>query len=68
MIEVTKSTGSAYWNLYGSMGGANSMPSWVEKGLAGQDHIHFSNSGAKFAAQMFYNALMSEYTRWSASK
>ena len=61
MIEVTKSTGSAYWNLYAAMGGNNSMPSWVEKGLAGKDYIHFSNAGSKFASQMFYNALMAEY-------
>lgn len=67
MIEATKSTGSAYWNLYAAMGGNNSMPSWVEKGLAGKDYIHFSNAGSKFASQMFYNALMAEYNNRSAN-
>lgn len=66
MIEATKSSGSAYWNLYAAMGGYNSMPSWVEKGLAGQDYIHFSNGGAKVASQMFYNALMAEYKKWKS--
>ncbi len=64
MIEVTKSTGSAYWNLYAGMGGFNSMPAWVEKGLAGKDYTHFTNAGSKFASQMFYNALMAEYGKW----
>ena len=62
--EAAKSTGSAFWNLYGAMGGQNSMPSWVEKGLAGADHIHFSNDGAKIASQLFYEALIAEYSAW----
>lgn len=61
MIAVTKSSGGAYWNLYAAMGGNNSMPSWVEKGLAGKDYIHFSNGGTKIASQLFYNALMEAY-------
>ncbi len=64
MIEATKSTGSAYWNLFAAMGGMNSMPSWVEQGLAGKDYIHFSNQGAKFASQLFYDALIAEYAKW----
>jgi hypothetical protein len=64
MIEVTKSAGGAYWNLYAAMGGHNSMPAWVEKGLAGKDYIHFSNGGAKIASQLFYNAFIAEYGKW----
>ncbi|MFK7784625.1 MAG: hypothetical protein AB8B56_05910 [Crocinitomicaceae bacterium] len=67
MIAATKETGSAYWNLYAAMGGYNSMPAWVEKGMAGSDYIHFSGAGSKFAAQMFYNALMSEYNLWKGN-
>ncbi|NRA10710.1 MAG: hypothetical protein HRT57_01995 [Crocinitomicaceae bacterium] len=64
MREETIDTGSAFWNLYGAMGGKNSMPAWVEKGLAGGDHIHFSNGGAKIASQFFYEALISEFSKW----
>lgn len=64
MMAATKSSGAAYWNLYAGMGGFNSMPAWVEKGLAGKDYIHFSGAGSKYASQMFYNALMSEYAKW----
>lgn len=62
--DAAKSTGSAFWNLYGAMGGKNSMPAWVGKGLAGSDHIHFSNDGAKIASQLFYEALIAEYSKW----
>jgi len=68
MMEATKSTGSAYWNLYAGMGGYNSMPSWVEKGLAGKDYIHFSNGGAKIASQMFYDAFIAEFAKWKNNK
>ena len=67
MIAATKKSGAAYWNLYAGMGGFNSMPSWVKKGLAGKDYIHFSGAGSKFASQMFYNALMSEYAKWKGN-
>ncbi len=67
MIAATKASGAAYWNLYASMGGYNSMPAWVEKGMAGSDYIHFSGGGTKFAAQMFYNTLMSEFNTWKGN-
>ena len=67
MMEATKSTGSAFWNLYAGMGGYNSMPSWVDKGLAGKDYIHFSNGGAKVASQMFYDAFIAEFAKWKNS-
>ncbi len=67
MIAVTKDSGAAYWNLYAGMGGYNSMPAWVEKGMAGSDYIHFSGAGSKFAAQMFYNALMVEFNTWKGN-
>lgn len=58
--------GAGYWDLFGAMGGKNSMPSWVNKGLAGRDYIHFSNSGASFASQLFYDALIAEYVKWNS--
>ncbi len=64
MMEATKSAGGAYWNLYAGMGGYNSMPSWVEKGLAGKDYIHFSNAGTKVASQLFYEAFIAEFAAW----
>ena len=67
MKEVTMSAGGAFWNLYAAMGGHNSMPSWVEKGIAGKDYIHFSNGGAKIASKMFYNSFIAEYDKWKSN-
>ena len=60
--------GAGYWDLFKAMGGENSMPSWVESGLAGRDYIHFSNKGASIASQMFYDALELEYSKWKMNQ
>ena len=64
--EVALSTGCSFWNMYEAMGGKNSMPSWVnaEPELARPDYVHFSARGARLIANMFYNALILEYTRY----
>lgn len=64
MKKASLEAGAGYWDLYDAMGGKNSMPAWVNKGLAGNDYIHFSNGGARMAAQLFYDALIAEYVRW----
>ncbi len=56
--------GAGYWNLFDAMGGKNSMPAWVEKDLGRTDHIHFRRKGATIAAQLFYDAFMSEYLKF----
>ena len=68
MKKVSLEVGAGYWDLYDAMGGKNSMPSWVEKGLAGKDYIHFSNGGARIAAQLFYDALVAEYVKWQENR
>lgn len=55
---------AGYWDLFSAMGGLNSMPAWVESGLAGKDYIHFSNKGASIASQMFYDAFEAEFAKW----
>lgn len=64
MKKVSKEVGGCYWDLYSAMGGYNSMPSWVERGLAGKDYIHFTPGGAKFASQLFFDAFAAEYVKW----
>lgn len=60
--------GCGYYDVYGAMGGKNSMPSWVEQGLAGKDYIHFSPKGASFMSQLFYDAFIAEYAKWEEEK
>jgi len=64
MQTASMDAGAIFWNLYEAMGGKDSMPAWVNKGLAGSDYIHFSPSGARVAAQLFYDALMNQYIQW----
>lgn len=61
--NATKEVGGAYFDMYLAMGGKDSMVAWVESGLAARDYIHFSNKGASIAAQKFYDALMTAYTK-----
>jgi hypothetical protein len=64
MRNAVKEIGGCYWDLYNAMGGFNSMPSWVDQGLAGRDYIHFTLKGASIASQLFFDALAAEYVRW----
>jgi hypothetical protein len=56
----------AFWDMYGAMGGKNSMPSWVfaEPSLASSDFVHFNERGARVLAEMFYNAFMHDYNAY----
>ena len=65
MRKKTVEIGAIYWDLFYAMGGENSMPAWVEKGLAGNDYIHFSPKGASIATQKFFEAFASAYLEWS---
>jgi lysophospholipase L1-like esterase len=64
MRKAAKDVGACYWDLYRAMGGYNSMPSWVEQGLAGRDYIHFTPKGASIASQLFFDAFAAEYVKW----
>jgi lysophospholipase L1-like esterase len=68
MKRAAHEAGAAYWDLYSAMGGKNSMPVWVEKGLAGEDYIHFTNAGSKYTSEMFVKALLLEYQKYVDSK
>lgn len=52
--------GCAFWNLYAAMGGRNSMPVWVESGMAQKDYTHFNRNGGHRVAQMLFEAIMDE--------
>lgn len=55
--KMAAEEGIAYWSLYGAMGGENSMLVWQQRGLAGQDGIHFTRRGAERAAEMLWQWL-----------
>lgn len=53
----------AYWSMYHAMGGYDSMVEWNKKGLAGNDHIHFTRAGAKKIGKILFDWIDSyQYT------
>lgn len=52
MEQMAREEKIGYWSLYHAMGGKNSMITWKEKGLSGNDGIHFTQKGARKAGQM----------------
>ena len=68
--DAALESGFGFWDLYEAMGGRNSMASFVhtDPPLASTDYIHFTNLGVNLVAEMFYNALMLEYTEFETQK
>lgn len=66
--RVALDNGCAFFDIYGCMGGKNSMPAWVEKRLAASDYTHFSAQGARKIATLLYVALMNEYNNYTTLK
>jgi lysophospholipase L1-like esterase len=58
--------GVPFWDCYTAMGGRNSMAAWenAKPPLASKDFVHFTYRGANLIAEMFYAALMSEYSNY----
>jgi hypothetical protein len=44
------------------------MIAWVEKDLAGPDYTHFTPGGARYVAEMFYEAFIYEYQQYTKTK
>lgn len=65
--QVCFDNGVPYWDVYEVMGGYNSMPQWVEQDppLAGHDYIHFTPRGAKKVAELFWKAIVTDYTQYT---
>lgn len=53
--------GGAYYSLFRKMGGAGSMIAWRDKGLAGEDMIHFTRAGAKKVGEMLAKQLLKDF-------
>lgn len=61
--EAALKAGCAFWDLYGVMGGENSVLAWKSKGLASSDG-HFTNKGQKIIGNELFNALFNEYNQY----
>lgn len=58
--EIARNNKVAFWNLYQSMGGENTMVNWVEGDtvLACKDYTHLNTVGSKKVGDLFFNKLM----------
>jgi len=63
-------SGAAYWDIYGAMGGENSMVRWVaaRPALAGSDYVHFTLAGSRKVGDMFCDALFQYYDYYRLRK
>ncbi|MBQ7531429.1 MAG: hypothetical protein IJT12_06945 [Paludibacteraceae bacterium] len=61
LAAMVEEEGGAYYSLFRLMGGAGSMISWRDKGLAGEDMIHFTRAGAKKVGEMLAKQLLEDY-------
>jgi hypothetical protein len=61
--KAAEDSGAAFWDLYGAMGGLNSMVGWVNHKpvLAALDYTHLSAAGSRRVAEFLYNALMARF-------
>ena len=72
IVDLLRATvtqaGGAYWDIYGVMGGQNSMIQWVaaRPQLAGSDYVHFTLAGSRKIGDMFCDALFVyyDYYQW----
>jgi lysophospholipase L1-like esterase len=68
MIEAQRraafEVGAAFWSSYAAMGGAGSMDTWVQQGLAQGDRVHLSKDGYIRMGTMFYSDLMTAYNEY----
>ena len=68
--RVAEKTNTAFWNLYESMGGENSMVKWAQGDTiyANKDYTHFNFRGAKRVAEMFYKNISDKYEEYNKKK
>lgn len=58
--QAAKQAGVAFWNVFGAMGGENSMVRYVENNWASKDYTHLSFRGGREIAGALLKAILSE--------
>ena len=67
---IAKKNKVAFWDLYTSMGGENTIVSWAEQDpkLAAMDYTHLSYLGAKKVAALIYNKIMASKSHYENNR
>lgn len=58
--QIARRTGIPFWNMFGAMGGENSMVNYVKNNWASKDYTHLSFRGGGKIAEAFLKALLVE--------
>jgi len=58
ITAVADDRGCALFDTHAVMGGAGSMPRWVEAGLARRDHVHFTKRGYAHLGRALVDAIL----------
>ena len=58
--QTARRTGVAFWNVFGAMGGENSMVRFVENNWASKDYTHMSFRGGREIANALLKAVLLE--------
>ena len=61
MEELSKEHDAAVWDLFGVMGGLNSIALWEEHRLAKSDKIHFTRAGYRLNSDLLFWAFWEAY-------
>jgi lysophospholipase L1-like esterase len=64
--EIAKNNNIAFFNLFNSMGGENTIVHWVEGDtvLAYKDYTHLNNRGSKKVAEILYNCILNSQKKF----
>jgi hypothetical protein len=65
--KVASEVGCAFFDTYEAMGGRESMPRWVRRGLGQADLTHPSSIGSDLIGTWIYRALMQRYGEFLAT-
>jgi lysophospholipase L1-like esterase len=67
---IAKNNKIAFWDLYSSMGGENTIVRWAQSDskMAALDYMHLSAGGARKVANIFYDKLMETKAHYEKNK
>lgn len=66
ILDLAQLYNCAVWDMYGVMGGNNSIDIWYKHQLVAYDKVHFNAKGYALLGQLFSNAFLKAYEDYSA--
>lgn len=64
LIQYADKNKFAYWDLFSLLGGNNSASRLLEDDLLAKDGVHFTVNGYQTLGNLFFDALLNEYTNY----